>query len=337
MRGTGSWIAADPFSQNETYLGQRLLFQRAGSVETALMDVVSGEKAKKILRRAFLGAILIAILGTVTALLGGGLALLGGLIGGLGPFVWLAVQLFVPRTEILSDWNLILDGKCDVADSAYASVFQALRDDHAIPAAIEPRRLRVGPPVRGVRNMLRVRIGKYYTLVSVFAFGNDLYLGWTLLRRQVPVMLVLRWLASVFARDPGYSGLIDLEPIKAMRETVHNALRRAIEAAVIGRSTTIVEAFGHDLPIEMPTHPNGAGYPEEPPPIPPQRQQAAPARRLTVVARTPVYAADGSTPMGHVEPGFSCELLGDDAVGLVVRDTTGTVAVLKDRSSVRWA
>jgi hypothetical protein len=143
---------------------------------------------------------------------------------------------------------------------------------------------------------------------------------------------VLRWIASVFATDPGYSGLIDLEPIKAMRETVHNALRRAIEAAVIGREMPIVEAFGHDVPIEVPVAVADAGFAEERQPAPPQ-----PVRMLTVVARTEVFAADGLTPVGYVEPGFSCEFLGDDEVGLVVRDSTGSVAVLRDRASVTWS
>lgn len=348
-----NWLTTDAVGQNDTYVGQRLLFQRAGAVETDLVDMVSGVQARRILRRAFGGAVLIVVLAYLFTVLGamgssssrssGGSSVLLTL-GPLASLIWLACQLFVPVTEILSDWHLLLDGKAEVADTAYGVVFTSLRIDHEIPAIIEPRRKRVGPPVRGIRNLMRVRIGKYHMYISVFAFGRDLYLGWTLWRRQVPVMIVLRWLASFFGGDPGYSGVIEMEPIKAMRESVHNALRRGIEAAVAGRQIPIAQSFGYEIPIEAedaPMSANGHGQPSangyapsapvHAPPPPPE-----PAM-VRIVQRVEVFTADGRSSMGFAGPGGSFEFLGEGSEGLVVRDQSGAIRVIKERSSVRPA
>jgi hypothetical protein len=340
-----NWLTTDAVGQNDTYVGQRLLFQRAGAVETDLVDMVSGVKARRIMRRAFGGALLIVIVTSLAGMFSGlgsggggfGESSSGGdssvlpALGGLAAFIWLVVQLLFPLTEILSDWHLLLDRKAEIADTAYGVVFSSLRTDHEIPAIVEPRRTRVGPPVRGVRNLLRVRIGKYHIFISVFAFGRDLYLGWALYRRQIPLMIVLRWLASFFGGDPGYSGLLEMEPIKAMREAVHNALRRGVEAAIAGRQIPIAQSFGYEIPIENMDGLGSPGPAEVPAPRPP-----APAM-VAVVERVEVFTADGRSSMGFAGPGGTFEFLGEGSEGLVVRDHSGAVRVIKERSSVRPA
>ncbi|CCH35608.1 hypothetical protein ABZ816_13485 [Actinosynnema sp. NPDC047251] len=310
--------------QNETYIGQRLLFQRTGEVEVGLADATSGADARRILKAAVIGAMLIGfptfLLSVVISLAAGrgGSDFAGFLLvmAFLAPWLWIALVLFVPRVDVLSDWHLLLDGKADIADTAYGVVWRSLTVDRQTPVTVSPRRVRVGPPVAGVRNLLHVSLGRYYSYVSVFGFGRDLYLGWTLWRRRLPVMVVLRWIGSVFGGDPGYSGVIEMEPVKAMRESVHNALRQAIEAAVIGREIPLVETFGHDLPVE--THGTG--------PRP---------RLVTVLYRTEVFSADGQ-PLGHVEPGVTYEVVADEPAGVTVRDNAGSTALLKDRAAVQW-
>lgn len=316
--------------QNESYIGERLLYQRSGEVEVGLTDAIDGSDAKRILRHAVVGAVvlgmgffLLAVLSSFAAsssrgsgnAMGGFFAIMAFLL----PWAWMALVLLVPRTEVLSDWHLLLDGKAEIAETAYGVVYRTLTVDRQIPAMISPRRVRVGPPVRGVRNLLRISIGKYYSYVSVFPFGRDLYLGWTLWRRQLPLLIVVRWIGSLFGGDPGYSGMIEMEPIKAMREAVHNALRQAIEAAVVGRAIPIVETFGHDLPVEPLVGGNHA-----------------PTPMVTVLYRVEVFSVGDHQPLGYAEPGVSYDLVEDDPIGgLVVRDTSGATAVLKDRASVR--
>lgn len=330
--GNGSWLAADPLSQNENYLGQRLVYQRAGEVETALVDSVSGQEARRVLLRAFLGSFVIGWLATGAGVFVDFLAFgTPSLFTGLGVLVsiaWFVLALALPRSEILSDWHLLLDGKAAIADTAYGVVYRALWQDHAIPATIQPRRMRVGPPVRGIRNLLRVEIGKYHAYISVFPFGHDLYLGWTLWRRQVPAVIVLRWFASFTAHDLGFSGMVEMEPIKAMREAVHNALRRGIEAAIIGRQISIVETFGYEVPIETPEDSEPAEFA---PPMPTEQP-----RMITLIDRVEVFAVDTLQPLGYADAGINYEVVSfDNPSGIVVRDHTGALALVKDRSAVQ--
>ncbi|HEX6346872.1 hypothetical protein [Umezawaea sp.] len=346
-------------SQNETYLGNRLLFQRSGEVEVGLTDAISGDEAKQILKRAALGAVLIGfafsglgLIATIgTAAVSRGLdssSAVGGFFGLMAlllPWIWIALVLFLPTTEVLSDWHLLLDGKAEIADTAYGVVFRSLTVDHHIPATVAPKRVRVGPPVPGVRNLLHIAIGKYFSYVSVYAFGKDLYLGWTLWRRQIPILVVFRWLGSLFGGDPGYSGMIEMEPIKAMRETVHNALRSAIEAAVIGRSIPLVETFGYDIEIEPegsqpPVH-TGPQHTGPQPVVAPQQhtgpQPVLQPPAVTVLRRAEVYSAEDHHPLGTVEPGATFQVVHDSAEnGITVRDENGAIALLKDRSAVQW-
>src|SRR5439155_3975571 len=135
---------------------------------------------KRILRRAVLGSILVWFGSSMLSLIGGLLSF-GARSSGASevflvlsfvlPLIWFVLALVIPRTEIISDWHLLLDDKAEIAETSYGVIFQSRREGHAIPAAIYPKRVRVGPPVRGVRNMLRVQIGKYYALISAFPFG----------------------------------------------------------------------------------------------------------------------------------------------------------------------
>ncbi|MET1072691.1 MAG: hypothetical protein ABWY11_08605 [Umezawaea sp.] len=332
-------------NQNETYLGNRLMFQRSGEVEVGLTDAISGDLAKLILKRAFIGGFLIGIASLLlgvfaalgTAVAAGAAGTAGAAVGGLFtvmafllPLFWIAVVLFVPIIEVLSDWHLLLDGKAEIADTAYGVVYRSLTVDHHIPASVVPKRVRVGQPVPGVRNLLRIAIGKYYSYVSVYAFGNDLYLGWTLWRRQIPIMVVFRWFSSLFGTDPGYSGMIEMEPIKAMREAVHNALRGAIEAAIVGRSIPLVETFGYDVRIEADNGQYAAPSPAAPPPVAPQPM-------VTVLRRVEVFSAEDHASLGEVDAGATFQVVHDSPDnGITLRDNNGVIALLKDRSAVQW-
>ncbi|HKS48494.1 MAG TPA: hypothetical protein VJT49_25960 [Amycolatopsis sp.] len=318
------WPGPDVLTRNETHLGQRPSFQRAGR---DLDDSLYGG-AKRVLRRAVLGAVpawfvpfafaLVPSLGRPSAFLILSFAL---------PLVWFVLALTVPQTEILDAWHILLDDKAEISDTAYGVIFQSLRDGHGIPADMRPKRVRVGPPVRGVRNMLRIQLGRYATLVSVFPFGNDLYLGWTLSRRQVPLLIVLPWLSPSGA-DRGFPGPTELEPIKAIREAVHSAVHEGMESALAGRYIPIVETFGYDVPVEAvapaPAVVGAAGA--EPRPV-----------TVTVLRPVEVFAVeDREQVIGQAHPGVSYELVGEDGgTGLVVRDSSGSVALVKDPSAVR--
>jgi hypothetical protein len=149
----------------------------------------------------------------------------------------------------LSEWQFLLDAKAPLADMAYGVVDNALRE-RRIPAWIEPTRRVVNVPERATRNFLRVSLQRYQVIVSVFPFGRDLYLGWTMVRREVPAVVVLRWLRSLVRPNANYDDLIDLEPVRALRDAVHNAMRQAIEVADRQSAAPLPGTYlGEEMPV----------------------------------------------------------------------------------------
>jgi hypothetical protein len=250
--GGGRWAAAGAVIPNEVYIGGRLSYLRSGEVEKQFIEAVDGHQAIRLLGRSLLTATLTGILfGFMCALWDHDLDEVP-MWAVPAILILFFVLLVVPNHELLSEWQLLLDGKAGVADSAYAVIFRVLRDERRIPVNIEARRRVTGPPVRGIRNFLFVHLGRYEMRVSVFAFGADLYLGWTLWRSQTPLTIVFGWLSSLFRGSQGLGGLFDVEPVKALRESVHNALRQGIDAAAAELNVSIVATFGYDIPIEGP-------------------------------------------------------------------------------------
>jgi hypothetical protein len=333
MRGPGGWnddgpgwAASAAVSPNEFYVGNRLAYLRAGDVEAGLMDRVSGKEARSILFQAVGGAILLWFsFGFATLLTSGSFSDTGApgplnplFAAGtwLAPLAWAAFVLLVPRAETLSEWQLLLDGKAGVAESAYAVVQDALRG-RQVPAEVTPARMQMGPPVPGVRNFLRIRLTKYVIFVSVFAFGRDLYLGWSMLRTEIPLMLVLRWFGTIFVRqDFGFSSLIDLEPVRALRESVHNALRQGIEAAAAADPGG--PAAGADGAA-----PDGSTRP-------PETGPAFSPYRFAVSTTVPVFSVDDRTPAGALEPGRQYWAVRRVQDGTVVQVAPDRLVVLRD-------
>jgi hypothetical protein len=257
---------------NENYVGARLQFRGPGDVEHAMADTMDQVTVRQILRRVlFSGLFIVPIFVIIAANVsqsdstdysgygsGSDSSGSGGVIALLviGLLVWLAFALLMPMKETLSEWNLVVDDRADLSESAYATVAEELLR-RQVPAKVQPRRMRVRRPQPGIRNFLLVRLGKYFMFVSVFAFGRDLYLGWSLIRRDIPILFLLRYFAAKLGTDPGYSSLIDIEPVKALREVVHNAFRTGIEAAAVGRQISIDSVFNGPIPIEESIAPAG--------------------------------------------------------------------------------
>jgi hypothetical protein len=260
--------AASTISPNESYVGARMLYRGPHEVEHAMADAVDQVAARAILRRlrnVLIAMWLVGVLSSqIAALTDGGSGDFGDPNGssassfrGTGTFLiivlsmYLLAVLFLPARETLSEWSLVVDDRADLAESAYATVAEELMRTHQIPAQVTPRRLFVRSPQRGIRNFLAIRLGKYTIMVSVFPFGRDLFLGWSLVRRDLPVVVVLRYLASKLGTDAaGYSRLIDVEPVKALRDVVHNALRTGIEAAALRRQLSVDAVFEYPIPVE---------------------------------------------------------------------------------------
>jgi hypothetical protein len=118
--------------------------------------------------------------------------------------------------------------------------------------------VRVGGPAPGLRNVLRIHLGRYTATVAVFPFGNDLHIGWTLVRRQIPLVTAMRWLVSLVAVDNGYVDLIEVEPAKALGEAVQQAVQAGIDSAPEGVGLPLAATFGVELAVEEADHRSSA-------------------------------------------------------------------------------
>jgi hypothetical protein len=263
------WRAASAIiAQNESYVGARLKFNGAADVEHGLADAADAATVRQIVRRIRnSGLLLVALLYLHSCAVESQTdpqdsytratdsvnsdTFNGDTFPALVCVVvlWLLCVLFLPMRKTLSEWNLVLGGRAELNVSAYAAVAEELKH-RQIPVRVTPRRKRVLLPVPDVRNFLVIRLGKYGMFVSVFAFGRDLYLGWSLISRDIPALLLLRYLAEKLSTDREVSRLIDIEPVKALRDVVHNALRTGIEASAVGRQVPLSAVFDQPIPIE---------------------------------------------------------------------------------------
>lgn len=359
LSGVGRWAAAGAVSPNEVYLGGRLSYLRSGEVEKQFAEDISGRQAIELLMRSLAIAMLFGVLSAGLCLLASVRWYEDGLTSATtwAPIVTLIVffvVLVAPGYELLSEWQLLLDGKAKAADSSYAVIFRVLKDERRIPVKIQAKRRVTGPPVRGVRNFLIVQLGEYRMQVSVFAFGADLYLGWTLWRRQSSISIIFGWLASFFLGNRGFWSLIDVEPVKALRESVHNAVREGVEAAAAELDVSLITTFGYEIPIEgpqseMPIEGRSRMSVPVPPPAPstagPSEEEstvlvssspvgAGQFQRFAFSVARPVWVQtlDG-LPVTQLRPGHRYWAVDEHPTGLVVL-LEGQAVVVADRSVV---
>jgi hypothetical protein len=229
----------------------------------------------------------------------------------LGWIVWVAVlvvvaSLLVPLNEGLSEWQLMLDGKAGSADSAYAAIFGTLRT-RQIPVAVTTRRFRTaGHP--SVNNFLVVGDNHVFVYVSVFAYGTSLYLGWTMWRRQLPVVLVWKWLAEtiggMFGRNARFMGQLASNRDRALREAVHSAVREGLDAVNYGVDVPVGATFGYEVPVETlgaPAAPQAVPQPFTAP-VPSQPMASAPVPPAPYGAPVPPVPPQGGAPVPPAPP-----------------------------------
>ncbi|TCP54149.1 hypothetical protein EV191_103190 [Tamaricihabitans halophyticus] len=239
----------DGLPQHEYRSGQRQEFQGANEMTIELVDAATGEVAKRILWRVLGGAVVIFLASVAAAFVAEDVPVLNMLTEGLviaAPVAWVCLALLVPKTEALGDWQSSLADRAGSADTVFGVTYRSLLDHHAVPATVQARRVRTGPPVPGVHNVLYTRIGTYHVLILACAFGNDLYAGWTLWRRQVPLLVVARGLRTLLRADRQLGGLVEMAPVKALRAAVHDAVRQGIAVAAV-EEVPMSQTFGHDV------------------------------------------------------------------------------------------
>ena len=278
-------------------------------------EKMAGAITWEIIKGFFIRSLIFALVGFVTGIvLGGFLAAVGALDSGaalgfslLVMFGLGAGSFFFPFREGLSEWQLLLASKAPSAESSYAAIYGTLTQ-RGFPVRVSSRRfVTAGNP--SVNNYLVICDGNVTAYVSVFAYGTSLFLGWSMWRKRLPVVIMFRFVldavGAAFGRDNLFVGQIGSNRARAFREAVHASVREGVDAATYGVDLTIAGTFGSDIPIETlgsnsSTSDSSVGstVPLRTPPTPPR--PSPPAKPTAPAA--PAAPASGAAPAAPPTP-----------------------------------
>jgi hypothetical protein len=243
---------------NQTYVGHRLLYEQ-NIVES--MDPLSWTFVKEMLFQALMiwfAGFALSIVPSLIFIVGsaqnsGVLRLLGGL--GLfiaGPVLW--VYFWFHRiSAVKSEWKLLVDDQGPAAGQVFAHITWALKRRRTPIRSLKVRRL--SQPGRQQRDYLELRDGIFTGFVSAFAYGDDLYIGWSLLWNLSPFRWVIAWLGRLYLVFTGRGSQLHLmhryENAKAMREAMHSAAREGVDAAAGAVACQGSGTIGSDIEVEV--------------------------------------------------------------------------------------
>ncbi len=235
-------VALGERAANETYEGLRLNYGRPEPP----FDPLGNNRLLGQFAIQFAVYVLFYAIGGFLASLGLGFL---GLIGILSASVvtrllligasifWIAyvlMFLLIPVPTLLSEWKLSVDDKGAAAPMTFEHIAWAARRHETPLDSIQVRRLRL--PACESRDYLELRRGLFTGFISCFAYGRDLYVGWTFYIR----VSVLRYMLMKFARiwqsfvQRGSDLYVTLryDSARAMREAMHSVAREGIDVAV---------------------------------------------------------------------------------------------------------
>jgi hypothetical protein len=230
---------------NTVYLGQRLQYEKERDLEQ-LDPLASTRYWRELLMHAglvylisFLGAVVVVVVAFVLTLIA---STFGAVLGGLLVLAWAVLMACVfwlrKLSSQLSEWKFQLDGKGAAAATAFDHIGWSLQRRGTPVDTLELRRFQV--PGQGARDLLVIRQGIFYGLVSCFANGDDLYIGWTLWLYLSPARLLWIGIRRLFweFRFRGHAIYVSLQfdRAKALREAMHSAVREGVDVAA-GQAT----------------------------------------------------------------------------------------------------
>lgn len=142
--------------------------------------------------------------------------------------------LLLPVPALLSEWKFSVDDKAAVAPVAFEHIAWAVRRRETPLDLIQVRHLNLAGG-QG-RDYLELRRGLFTGFISCFAYGQDLYVGWTFYVRISPLRYLLMALARVWQtlKRQGTDLYVTLrfDYARAMREAMHNVAREGVDVAV---------------------------------------------------------------------------------------------------------
>lgn len=181
-------------------------------------------------------AVAFGLLFAIFALIGLGLKALAlwyvgaGLVG----LLFLCLYWLIPVPAQLSEWKILVDGKASVAPMIFDHIAWTLQRRQTPLDDAKVRKLKLAGGEG--RDYLEVRRGLFSGLVCCFAYGEDLYVGWTFWLRISPLRCLLMFLArlwqTLMRRGTDMYVTLRYDYAKAMREAIHNSAREGVDVAI---------------------------------------------------------------------------------------------------------
>lgn len=235
-------------SPNETYLGHRLTY---ADVSTNF-DPLSNTAYRQQLAGAFWATMAAWLIGSLALFLVFGLfglyqqlsiaaeyafdstvspALVVWQILWLVYSILLACLFWLRRLPVqLTEWMLTVDGKGFAARQALDHMYTIINARQTPVRTVQV--IRLAPSLQQPRDYLRLDDAMFTGFVSSFAYGTDLFIGWTFWLNVSPARWLLRHLQRLFRGEgAGIYGSLTFDQPKAMREVMHSAVRQGVDIA----------------------------------------------------------------------------------------------------------
>jgi hypothetical protein len=197
-------------------------------------------------RRILLHAILVALvwaLGSILILALGAIAFFGfnyvsiitGVLLAAAWWVVMACVFWLRKLQRqVAGCNFLIEDKADVATLTFTHVVWAFNRRGTPVNSCRVRRF--SGAGQGRREVLEVQRGIFYGLVSCFASGEDLYIGWTYWLCLSPARWLMHWLRRFLwgfpLRHHAVHAGLRADGAEALRAALHIVVREGVEVAM---------------------------------------------------------------------------------------------------------
>jgi len=245
---------------NATYLGLRLAYDKVP--EGSFDPINNGSLLRQFalhwllyLVVYFVGGLLAGIVLAILAYIGLGVSaavtlwLIGAVLTWL---VFACLYWLIPVPAQLSEWKFLVDGKAQVAPVTFDHIAWALQQRQTPLDLVQVRRLKLAGGEG--RDYLELRRGLFSGLICCFAYGEDLYVGWTFWLRISPLrwflMLLARLWQTLMRRGTDLYVSLRYDYARAMREAMHSVAREGVDVAV-GEAHPQGQDIGQSLQVAV--------------------------------------------------------------------------------------
>jgi hypothetical protein len=153
---------------------------------------------------------------------------------GVVGLLFLCLYWLIPVPAQLSEWKILVNDKAPVAPMIFDHIAWALQRRQTPLDEAKVRKLKLAGGQS--RDYLEVRRALFSGLICCFAYGEDLYVGWTFWLRVSPSRCLLMFLArlwqTLMRRGTDLYVTLRYDYAKAMREAMHNSAREGVDVAI---------------------------------------------------------------------------------------------------------